>query len=62
MKKFYLWVVSNMAKFYIILIVYTVTGCIVPSPFSDIISNTLLVFACFWMTLCNVARVQEWGK
>ncbi len=62
MKNFYLWVSGNMAKFYIALSIYAVVGCLAPQPIPDIIRNTLLVFACFWMSLCNVARIQEWGK
>ena len=62
MKKFYLWVVDNMEKFYTALTIYAVVGCVTPHPIPDIIRNTLLVFACFWMSLCNAARLQEWGK
>lgn len=62
MKRFYLWVIDNMERFYIVLMFYAVVGCVTPHPIPDIIRNTLLVFVCFWTSLCNIARLQEWGK
>lgn len=61
LKRFYLWVTRNMGKAYMALMVYVVVGGVVPSPTaSKIMYSTFLVFVCFWITVCNIARVEGW--